>query len=524
MKKIKICRNPNYYTTGYRGEDPSKAPFYLRSLLFDGEKGELTQELIQGFNEYLKEKDIFQGYELIQGSIEKIPNKVIIINASSDDLPTSYETKRVFKTIVKSRNWDMEIVVVNKRKELLQEIKQGNDLVISQCVNKRVYNKRLVHKLNDRGVVVVSGKLTAPGSIFSDKGKTYNLLSENRKSWEMVAQYKRIDVRNKTTSQVTNHILNTVDSFQSKLGKDKFFIKPIEGGGGLGGFRIIKSGDKYVIPDLSKVSGETNKIRPSYINIDLGNEKRLRELFWVYSLFDQNKKLNSNYIKVKIRGRNKKEKFENFKKYLHQCKCKQKEKYRRIAQTRKGAQDRLTRAIKKFEEKFNKRYIPLVNEHIDFGAWGLRAHYRFTTAGPLLETIYARIFQLAFTPQGVGYVGADNISNKQTGELEIERLGPINEIMLEAIGGRKNLYHVLYKGAKPVIKLVDLQDKKNKSRVPFRLQLDLAAIAGLIGEVNADTARGLCLASPWNKFVRNTREWFIDAIKYYSWRCDNANL
>ena len=132
--------------------------------------------------------------------------------------------------------------------------------------------------------------------------------------------------------------------------------------------------------------------------------------------------------------------------------------------------------------------------------------------------MYHRVFQLAFTEEGLGYLGADNISNKQTGDLEILRLGPVNRIMMDAVGGKDALFETLLKGAEALMSLNDLIKGEDRCRVPLRVQIDLAAVSRRIGEGNADTARGLCLASRWTEFVYNAREWLKDSLSYYAWK------
>jgi len=515
-----IERNPGYYTTGYEGKDPKKASFYLRSLVFDGDEGELTRRLIDEFNDNIKKESATKNYNLANEPVKIVPKKVIIINASFDKLPTSYETKRVFKHVSGKNRYDIDIVVVNTKEELMDQIDEFPDetLIISQCVDKKVYNLDLAKDFYNKNIVVIPGEFTAPGSIFSDKDKTYKLLSDEGNRWDMVARYKRIVVDDKNVRSTVDEILNIADEFESKFGIKQFFIKPTEGGGGLGGFRLIKTGTKYIIPDLSKVTGQVSNIKPVYVDIDLRNVYKIKELFWIYNLFKTDKKLAKAYINIDIKGNNRKEEFSNFKKYLDSSRSKQNQKLHKLGSNRDDTKKTLVLAIEKFEEKFNRRYIPLVNEHIDFGTWGLRAHFRLTQQGVKLETIYSRIFQLAFTSEGIGYVGSDNISNKQTGELEITRLGPINQIMLDAISGKASLFKVLSKASKIIDTLSSLGSNIEKTIVPFRIQLDLAAVSGLIGEVNADTARGLCLASSWDKFVKNTSEWFMDSLRYYSYR------
>jgi len=522
-----IKRESKYYTAGCKVANSEKAPFYLRALVFDGKEGDFNAKLIDSFNEYIKNEDKLSRSCLDRYAFpEKIfPKKIVIINASHDKLPTSYETARIFEEYLKVKGQSIQAKVVNTSGELMDELKTFSDetLVVSQCVDKKVYNTDLAERFETEGIVVVPGKSTAPGGVFSDKDTTYQLLSKGGNEWSEVARYIKVSEDGKEIKHVADEILAAIDVLERNTGKSTFFVKPHEGGGGLGGFRITKMNEKYVIPDLSKVSGEEGEIHPTFIDFDVDNEAKLRELLWVYKLFAADKEMSLNYLKVKLPVLDvpMPEALEVLKKYLVDSKEKQKIKLKKIAISKNKARRLLTDAITLFETKFNRRYVPLVNEHIDFGLWGLRAHYRLSRRGPVLEAMYHRVFQLGFTKEGLGYVGSDNISNKQTGRLEILRLGPVNRIMLEAIGGKKSLFKTLYKGANALRELSELVSEEERKRVPLRLQLDLAVISSRIGEGNADTARGLCLASRWTEFVKNAREWIEDSLAYYAWKKTN---
>lgn len=518
-----IERDPRYYVTGYKGKDPYKAPFYVRALTFDGKDGDFNTSLVDNFNSFLEEKGMFSDFRLsIDKEEGKVPRKIVVINASHDDLPTSHETARIFEDLCRSRGLDIPAKVVNTRDELIGEVNQdpGNTLVMSQCVDKNVYNVDFAGELEVKGVVLVPGRVTAPGSVFSDKDSTYQLLSSSGKEWGKVARYIKVPVEGKSVEDVTEGIFGAMDKLEKEIGETTFFVKPHEGGGGLGGFRITKTDKGYIIPDLSKVTGDVTEIHPTFIDMDTSDEAKLRELLWIYRLFASDKKMTSNYIllDLPIEGASDAEAMRILKDYLESCAEKREKRLANMLMSREDAESKLISAIYVFEKKFNRRYIPLVNEHIDFGFWGLRAHYRLSRKGPKLETMYHRIFQLAFTEEGIGYLGSDNISNKQTHELEILRLGPVNEIMVGSIGGREALFETLLKGAEALTALAELVPDAERNRVPIRLQLDLATISKRIGEGNADTARGLCLASRWTEFVKNTREWLEDSLSYYAWK------
>jgi len=518
-----IEREARFYTAGYDGELPEEAPLYVRSLVFDETEGDFNEELIQAFNRFLIEKNIFPEHRLIKnGTLKARPRKIIVINASQDDLPTSYETARVFSEYLEEEGMDIPVKVVNTWQDLVTELEPGPEdtLVISQCVDKKVYNKELAERMEARGIVIVPGKVTAPGGIFSDKDSTYRLLSDNGRVWDNVARYIKIDVDSRSVEDVVGHIFRALNRLAKDTGDTVFFVKPHEGGGGLGGFRITKKDGGYIIPDLSKLTGDSSGIHPTFINIDTGDAARLRELLWIYRLFGSDEKLRSNYLFVDLPviDTDDDKAVDILKEYIEGCKEKMERKISGMVKGEKEAREELINAIKVFERKFGRRYIPLINEHIDFGLWGLRAHYRLTGAGPRLEAMYSRIFQLAFTGEGIGYLGADNISNKQTGELEALRVGPVNEIMVRSIGGREVLFNTLVKGASALTKLADTLSDQEKERLPLRVQLDLAVLSQRIGEGNADTARGLSLCSRWTEFIKNNREWLDDSLAYYNWK------
>ncbi|MGB3058072.1 MAG: hypothetical protein WBC16_07975, partial [Candidatus Omnitrophota bacterium] len=360
-----IERDPKYYVTGYKGDDPYQAPFYLRSLIFDGEGGDYNTRLIDLFNSLLGEKDLFREFCLEkEPSLNKLPKKIVIINASHDDLPTSYETARVFNELCAEKGWKIRSTVVNTHDELMKEVNEypGSTLVMSQCVDKNVYNVSVAMDLESMGAVIVPGQETAPGSVFSDKDSTYRLLSNDGKNWDKVAMYKKIPVEGKSIKAVVGDMFDAVDELIEETGDDTFFVKPHEGGGGLGGFRITKAGDGYIIPDLSKVSGDISEIHPTFIDLDTSNEAKMKELLWIYRLFFSDEKMRSSYLHLDlpIEGADDAVALKILKDYLEGCAGKRREKLAKMIIDRQLAEEKLVSSLEIFEKKFQRRYIPLV--------------------------------------------------------------------------------------------------------------------------------------------------------------------
>jgi hypothetical protein len=486
-------RNPEYYH-----RDLIKPTF-----LFDGKDNLYSKTLIEYFNSWIVQQPGFENLKFDENSSHDKPKNIIWIDASQDGLPATSEACRITG----------EGTVVNTREQLTEQLKEypGHTLLLSHCVKKTCYDIELSRIIDASGSVTSPGPLTAPGSIFSDKLKTYDMLSKNRTDWDLVAKYFNINPENRSPYDVAKAILDTVDSDQET---DKFFVKPTEGGGGLGGFRLMKITHKgeihYIIPDLSRVSGEFNNPSIARLTVDPHNPDVINELWWLYERFNSIAELKKNYIHVDIK--NKKDLVKLLKNSSH-----------KNILSREEALGALTDAIEKFELKFKKRYHPLLCHYIDFGTWGLRAHYRLTTKGIQIETIYARLFQIRFEEDGIGYIGSDNISNKQTGELEIGRLVPVNNIMINAIGGEENLYNILLKGAGAMKMLIETLPERLHNKIPVRVQFDLAPVSGIIGEGNADTSRGFCLAQDWQSFMNNTNEWLKDSISYYNYKKSQDN-
>ncbi len=487
-----------------------KSEYYTKELLksaaiFDSKENTYSRALIDYFNHYVIKQEGFRNFKLKRYNSDEIPQKVIWIDGTQDNLPATRESCRILGNGI----------VIDNRNELLNELKEfpSETLILSHCVTKECYDIHLSENIEKNMNSVVSpGYITAPGALFSDKLKTYNLLSSNRTDWDLVAKYFEVFPGKKSPDKIASEILDIVDNDAET---NSFFIKPTEGGGGLGGFRLLRitKNNKihYIIPDLSRVSGEFENPHIVNLTIDPQNSHAIDELWWLYNKFLSSKILSKNYIKVKLNNKAELKKLLAVKNYKNIL-------------TRKAAEKKLTSAIEKFEKKFNRRYYPLVSHYIDFGTWGLRAHYRMTQKGIQLETIYSRIFQIGFTEDGIGYLGSDNISNKQTGELEVDRLVPINELMVKSIGGEDSLVAILMKGAIAMKKLINTLPENLRDRVPVRVQFDLATVSGIIGEGNADSARGFCLAQEWNSFKKNTMEWYNDSVSYYNYKKSHPEI
>jgi len=507
-----LKRDPKFYQVGSKAKDLKKAPLIQASFPFDRSPGKYQLKILEKFNKKLR-KD-FPDLRLKQTKIKKWPKKIVIINASIDNLPTSPETKRVFDAYLKKNKINSEVKLVNTEKELLAEVKNKKEtLVFSQAVSNKAYNLKLAQKLINQGLKIAPGKITAAGHISSNKAKTFKMLMDNKNDYSRTAKFVDFSVNQKTTSQAVDEIFKATEKLAKDFNLANFFIKPKTGGGGLGGWQLKKMGEnKYFLPDLSRLDSKISEVKPYYLYFNPKNLNIVKELLWIYKIFSQDKQIKSSYIKTKLNVN-----IKAFQKYLNKTNPeKQNELMIKQAETKKAIKQKLIKAINNFEKKFKVRYEPVVNEYLNYGRWGFRTHYRLTKRGLELDTVYARLFQIAFFPQGIAYVGIDNISNKQTGELEPVRLQTLNPIMIESANGLNHLYKCVYIGAQGMQRMIKMQDKKIQSINPFRAEVDLAPVSQRIGEINGDSARGLVLGSNFNDFVKKTEEWLKDGVGYYN--------
>ena len=510
------------YTLGYEGEI-DQAPFYLHALGFDGAPGALVAELISSFNELAQKDEALARYALDLRDATQFPDTIVLIDASNDRLPTGPESFRVLQDEIMRSGIKARCILVNTREELMDAVSSQplSTLVISECVDAKAYNVDVLEALEGMGVIVLPGRITAPGHIFSDKGATYQMLQDAGQG-DLLAKYVTAPASQMDTSQVVSTILDRVDELSQKWKTNRFFIKPVTGGSGVGGFRITRTNRGYFVPDLSKVTGEALEIHPTPMDVDVHNDRKLNELLWIFSLFSADPYYSKQYMWVDLNTLKRRYDTDNDREALRQHLLKTDAIHSAKAQERSLDRDgmfkKLKDAVLRYEEYFSRRYDPVICEHIDFGAWGLRAHYRLTRRGIQVESVYARIFQLALTEEGVCYVGSDNISNKHTGVLEAVRLTPIKGVMVDTVGGREAFLDLLKKGGLAASALVSTQGAEWQRQVPVRCQMDLAPIGGKIGEGNADTARGQALGTRWFDFVANMREWFQDCLKVYSFR------
>ncbi|MGM0568438.1 MAG: hypothetical protein ACQESB_04385 [Elusimicrobiota bacterium] len=480
-----IQRNPENYTK----------EFFKAAKIFDGKANTYAENLKKSFNKKLNSLPEFNKIKLQLPPRKVAPENIIWVDASDDKLPATSEAKEVVG----------KGVIVNTRKELFRELKKNplKSLVISQCVNYNCYNTDTVEEILKKGGVTSPGKYTAPGGIFSNKIKTYRMLSR-RGEENILAPFKYISPENKSSGQLAEEILETVKKDKRT---NRFFVKPTTGGGGLGGFRISKTKKDgrtlFFIPDLSRLSGQAETPLLEPLSLDPNNKKAVEELWWIYNKFASSDILKKNYIKVSLK---------NPQELIKLLKVSHSPEWL----TKEEAAEKIAGAIDLFEQKFNRRYTPIVNHYINFGTWGLRAHYRLSREGIIAETIYARIFQIMFTPKGIGYAGADNISNKQTGELELDRLVPITRLMVDAVGGKKKFFTLLKTGSTAFKRFIQNTPAHIANKIPSRIQFDIAPVEGYICEGNADTARGFCLAQDFGSFKTNITQWYNDSVDFYS--------
>ncbi len=288
------------YSLGHKGPI-TEAPFYLHALGFDSEPGKLGVELISSFDKLAQEDEELSKYALDLPIATHFPDTIVLIDASNDRLPTGPESFRVLQDEIKRLGIKAHCLLVNTKEELMGAVNKNpkSTLVISECVDSSAYNIEVLEILEGMGVVVLPGRITAPGSIFSNKGKTYQMLQDAGKE-ELLARYVTVPASQMNTSQVVSTILDNVDKLSRDWNTDRFFVKPVTGGSGVGGFRISRTSSGYFVPDLSKVTGDALEILPIRMDVDPQDDHRLEELLWIFSLFSSDPYYSKQYMWVNL--------------------------------------------------------------------------------------------------------------------------------------------------------------------------------------------------------------------------------
>ena len=302
MKQLQLGPNDieerfvELYTLGHVGP-VAEAPFYIHALGFDGEPGALGTELISSFNKLAQKDEALSKYSLDLPNATLFPDSIVLIDASNDRLPTGPESFRILQDEIKRSGMDARCVLVNTNEELMEAVKKQplSTLVISECVDASVYNIEFLEILERMGVIVMPGRVTAPGSVFSDKGATYQMLQDAGQE-NLLARYVSAPASQMNTSQVVSTILDRVDKLSREWKTNRFFVKPVTGGSGVGGFRITLTDKGYFVPDLSKVTGEASEIHPTPMDVDPQDNRKLDELLWIFSLFSADPYYRKHYI------------------------------------------------------------------------------------------------------------------------------------------------------------------------------------------------------------------------------------
>lgn len=191
---LNIYREPVYYTADFAGMDVELSPLYIQALVFDGEKNEYGAQLISRLNKQLALS--YSKYSLQPEPIKQLPQRILIINNASDQLPLAYETRRIWEAYINHKGWDCFTRIVNSRHKLLKETKNypRQTLVFSQCGSKEIYDEQLCRELLEQGVVLIPGSLTANPASCHPVGGSGGLLLGGVNGRGLTAHY-RLGVR-----------------------------------------------------------------------------------------------------------------------------------------------------------------------------------------------------------------------------------------------------------------------------------------------------------------------------------------
>ncbi|MEK6710050.1 MAG: hypothetical protein AABZ64_05685 [Nitrospinota bacterium] len=494
---------------------------------FEASSGNLTEALIERMNGWAAREEAFAGLCLRREGWRRLPAEILLLDGSPSRMPLTAETARVVRAWLAERGSAIPVRVVNRREELLARVARapGETLVLSQTAQRSLYDSHLAEALGERGVVVVPGPITAPGGPLSNKKVTYELLNgvkENRNGHggRLTARYAAIEVDGDGPAASARAILEEAARLSRRWKTSTFFVKPQEGGGGRGGFRLDLFPEGFAIPDLGRLGVPPARPYPLPLPLDPDDRGHVRALAFVAERFAASPATAKAYLQASPLTRMRKgaARAAHLAALLRRCPPLLMADLRAAAEPFAQAQRRLASAIENYEDLFEVRYQPLLCAWIDFGLFSLRAHLRMSRTGPVLESIYARLFPLEFTGQSVGVIGVDSIANRADGGMEFNRYAPLHAPLAAAVGGTDALALRLRGAFHAFGRFVGLLPRAEREALPVRAEFDISPLNGLIAEGNADPVRAHCVNTRWGRFRADTRAWLEDALAYYSWK------
>ncbi len=499
------------------------------SAEFDSRAGDLNESLIERLNAWAARAPDFAHLRLEEnaGPLQR-PGEILLLDGSPSRLPLSRETARVMSAHLNDLGLAVPVRVLNRREELLARVAEAPRelLVVSQAAHRSLYDATLARVLESRGIVVVPGPLTAPGGPLSNKKVTYELLNGHHagacgSARRLTADYQVVEVSAGGAKEKAAAIVDAAAALAQEWKTSTFFVKPQEGGGGRGCFRLDAYPHGFSLPDLSKLGVAAEDTLPLPLSFDPENEDHYRAIGWLVHRFRASPATAGAYVKTKKAMGASETLDGNLRRMLHGCAPTLYGRLRAAARPREEAIRLLAGAIENYEQVFDARYMPLICNWIDFGLFGVRVHLRLDRAGPIVESLYARLFPIEFTDDSIGVVGVDSITNRSEGGMELNRYAPLTPALVAYAGGEQRLCEKLRTAFHAFARFLSLLDPAERGRVPVRAEFDLSPLSGLIAEGNADPVRAQCANSRWERFRTNCAQWTEDALAFYSWKSGN---
>ncbi len=527
-----IDREPSLYGLT---PDASGGVWDLRrvSREFDSNAGDLNETLIDRLNQWASRDARFTDLRIQREEAPgRRPGEILLLDGSPSRLPLTAETARVMSAHLSRLGLSIPVKALNRREELLARAAKapGELLVISQAAQRSLYDASLAQVLEARGVVVVPGPLTAPGGPLSNKKTTYQLLNgsgangrgaaEDGRGSRLTARYEVVELNGGGPEAAAAAILDTASALAKRWGAATFFIKPQEGGGGRGCFRLDAHPDGFGLPDLSRLGVAAESAMPLPLSLDAENGDHLRALDWLMRRFRASPATSEAYVKTREAAPSASGAAspDALRRTLRDCAPGLGTRLREASRPRKDAIRLLADAIENYEQLFGVRYLPLVCDWIDFGLFSVRVHLRLSRAGPVVEALYARLFPIEFSDDSIGVVGVDSITNRTEGGMELNRYAPLVPPLVAYAGGAERLCEKIRGAFHAFARFLSLLNAEARGRTPVRAEFDLSPLSGLIAEGNADPVRAQCANSRWRRFSENCAQWAEDALAFYSWK------
>lgn len=497
-------------------------PMADAARFFDSADGYFMRQMLADYQDW-------QASEPHLNRIKLFPYQIILIDVAGavGPFPDGHETQRIFRDTL--AQWGHERIKV----ERVTTFEQANQLISLDprgCLvfviqaNPDTYHHDIAVELEARHVALVPGSLTAPGHYLSNKTWLYQTLYDINQDYSRVAPYQVIEPAQHTPAELADHIIWTAEQKVSEWGVSHFFIKPIATRPGplKGRFRLSILDDRFLIPDLSLVSGEERDVfHPFYLDLDPWTTTQIQHLVWLLQFYEKSNLTRMRYLSVDLQHLQRRYDTRTDKETLQAHWKLKRDKvhhyHEHYALSREDAIERLAAAIDTFRQKTGSVYHPLLCQHCQQETATLQLMIRQSEEESIIESAGLRLLPVALLEDGVAILDNFHYSLAEVASQTGYRFFPLNRSFVNSLGGTEVLFNHFDRGLVAMWRMNNFIPEALTGHVPVRARIELSLPDGRVLDMDGDTQPGYAIHSNWEGLCEHSKSWLYDGLRYYAW-------